>query len=223
MGHIIFGKQPLVKIEGLFVRWLLHCQPSSFRICNVIWRNVFSISFMGAFLSVYINANYIEEKFVFKQRLIMTKRRRWVHTSLFPETLGLGQNFQIPFENIWKQPPFWNLPITLLYSLWKTADNMFLPADSLPSHKSTHPHPIVWGGVGWDDNVISISTWSWCCALWSSLAFPHDLDATLYDLHWHFHMILMLRSMILIGISKCNGTHPHPIVWGGVGCGGVGW
>ena len=45
------------------------------------------------------------------------------------------------------------------------------------------------------------STWSWCYALWSSLAFPHDLDATLYDLHWHFHMILMLRSMIFIGIS----------------------
>ena len=66
---------------------------------------------------------------------------------------------------------------------------------------STHPHPIVWGGVGWDDNVIGISTWSWCYALWSPLAFPHDLDATLYDLHWHFHMIWMLRSMIFIGIS----------------------
>ena len=60
---------------------------------------------------------------------------------------------------------------------------------------------------------IGISTWSWCYALWSSLAFPHDLDATLYDLHWHFHMILMLRSMIF----NCNSTHPHPIVWGGVG------
>ena len=60
----------------------------------------------------------------------------------------------------------------------------------LPLH--THPHPIVWGGVGWggvgwDDDT--------------SLAFPHDLDATLYDLHWHFHMILMLRSMIFIGNS----------------------
>ena len=70
----------------------------------------------------------------------------------------------------------------------------------------THPHPIVWGGVGWggvwwDDNVIGISTWSWCYALWSSLAIPHDLDATLYDLHWQFHMILMLRSMIFIGNS----------------------
>ena len=72
---------------------------------------------------------------------------------------------------------------------------------------------------------IGISTWTWCHALWSSLAFPHDpdatplwsslafphdLDATLYDLHWHFHM---LRSMIF----NCNSTHPHPIVWGGVG------
>ena len=71
---------------------------------------------------------------------------------------------------------------------------------------STHPHPIVcggegWGGLGWDKNVIGISTWTWCYALWSSLAFPHELDATLYDLHWHFHMILMLRSMIFIGVS----------------------
>ena len=65
----------------------------------------------------------------------------------------------------------------------------------------THPHPIVWGGVGWDDNVIGISTWSWCYAPSSSLAFPHDPDATLHDRHWHFHMILMLRSMIFIGIS----------------------
>ena len=78
---------------------------------------------------------------------------------------------------------------------------IFMPTDSLPSHKSTHPHPIVWGGVGWDENVTGISTWSWCHALWSSLAFPHDPDATLYDLHWHFHMILMPRSMIFIGIS----------------------
>ena len=30
-------------------------------------------------------------------REIVTKR--WVHTSLFPETLGLGQNVQIPFEH----------------------------------------------------------------------------------------------------------------------------
>ena len=59
-----------------------------------------------------------------------------------------------------------------------------------------------WGGVWWDNNVIGISTWSWCYALWSSLAFPHDLDATLYDLHWHFHMNLMLRSMIF----NCNST-----------------
>ena len=58
------------------------------------------------------------------------------------------------------------------------------------------------GGVGWDNNVIGISTWTWCYALWISLAFPHDLDATLYDLHWHFHMNLMLRSMIF----NCNST-----------------
>ena len=48
---------------------------------------------------------------------------------------------------------------------------------------------------------IGISTWSWCYALWSSLAFPHDLDATLFDLQLQFHTILMLRSMIFIGIS----------------------
>ena len=58
-----------------------------------------------------------------------------------------------------------------------------------------------WGGVGWDYSVIGISTWTWCYALWSSLAFPHELDATLYDLHWHFHMILILCSMIFTGIS----------------------
>ena len=69
---------------------------------------------------------------------------------------------------------------------------------------STHPHPIVWGGVGWGGII-------------TSLAFPHELDATLYDLHWHFHMNLMLRSMIF----NCNSTHPHPIVWGGVGWGGI--
>ena len=45
------------------------------------------------------------------------------------------------------------------------------------------------------------STWSWCYALWSSLAFPHEPDVTLYDLQLQFHMILMLRSMIFIGIS----------------------
>ena len=51
---------------------------------------------------------------------------------------------------------------------------------------------------------------------WSSV--PHDLDATLYDLHWQFHMIFMLRSMIF----NCHCTQPHPIVgWGGVGWGGM--
>ena len=61
-----------------------------------------------------------------------------------------------------------------------------------------------WGGVGWG-------------AMTTSLALPHDLDATLYDLHWQFHMILMLRSLIF----NCHCTHPHPIVWGGVGWGGM--
>ena len=45
------------------------------------------------------------------------------------------------------------------------------------------------------------STWSWCYALWSSIAIPHDLDAMLYDLHL-IHMILMLRSAIF----NCNST-----------------
>ena len=31
------------------------------------------------------------------------------------------------------------------------------------------------------------STWSWCYALWSSLAIPHDLNATLYDLQLPLH------------------------------------
>ena len=43
---------------------------------------------------------------------------------------------------------------------------------------------------------IGMSTWTCCYALWSSLAFPHEPAATLYDLHWHFHMNWMLRSMI---------------------------
>ena len=159
---------------------------------------------------------------------------------------------------------------------------------TVPQIHTSASDSLGWGGVGWDDNVIGISTWSWCYALWSSLAIPHDLDATLYDLHWHFHMILMLRSMIFIGnstwswcyalwsywhfwswcwifignstwswcyalwsslafphdldatlydlhwhfhmilmlrsmIFNCHCTHPHPIVWGGAGRGGVGW
>ena len=69
---------------------------------------------------------------------------------------------------------------------------------------------LLWSSIG-------ISTWSWCYALWSSIAIPHDLDAALYDLHWHFHMNLMLRSMIF----NCNSAHPHPIAWGGVGWGGI--
>ena len=77
-----------------------------------------------------------------------------------------------------------------------------MPTDSLPSHKSTSGS-LGWGGVGWDKNVIGISTWTWCYAL--------------YDLQVQFHMNLMLRSMIF----NCNSTHPHPIVWGGVGWGGI--
>ena len=114
--------------------------------------------------------------------------------------------------------------------------NMYMPTDSLPSHKSTSGSlgwgGVGWGGVGWDNNVIGISTWSWCYALWSSLAFPQDLDATLYDLHWHFHMNLVLRSMIF----DCNSTWswcytlwssiaiPHiRMRESGVGWGGVRW
>ena len=70
-------------------------------------------------------------------------------------------------------------------------------------YRRTNPHPVAWGGVGWGGII-------------TSLAFPHEPDATLYDLqlqfqmilmlrsiffNWHFHMILMLRSMIFIGIS----------------------
>ena len=85
---------------------------------------------------------------------------------------------------------------------------------------STHPHPIAWGGVGWDNNVIGISTWTWCYALWSSLAFPHDLDATLYDLHWHFHMNLMLRSMIF----NCNSTWSWCyVLWSSIGISTWSW
>jgi cation transport ATPase len=60
--------------------------------------------------------------------------------------------------------------------------SIFMPTDSLPSHKSTS------GSLGWGGII-------------TSLAFPHEPDATLYDLHWHFHMNLMLRSMIFNCIS----------------------
>ena len=69
-------------------------------------------------------------------------------------------------------------------------------------YRRTNPHPVAWGGVG---------------GIITSLAFPHEPDATLYDLQLQFHMNLMLRSMIF----SCNSTHPHPIVWGGVGWGGI--
>ena len=43
-----------------------------------------------------------------------------------------------------------------------------------------------------------ISTWTWCCAAWSSLAVPHELDAPLFDLHWQFYMNFFLRCLINI-------------------------
>ena len=48
------------------------------------------------------------------------------------------------------------------------------------------------------------STWSWCYALWSSLAFPHEPDATLYDLQLQFHT-----------------SASDSLGWGGVGWGGI--
>ena len=40
-----------------------------------------------------------------------------------------------------------------------------------------------------------------CYAMWSSLAFLHELDVALHDLHLSFYMNLVLRSMILIYMS----------------------
>ena len=86
--------------------------------------------------------------------------------------------------------------------------------------RRTNPHPVAWGGVGWDNNVIGISTWSWCYALWSSLAFPHEPDATLYDLQLQFHMILMLRSMIF----NCNSTWSWCyVLWSSIGISTWSW
>ena len=136
---------------------------------------------------------------------------------------------------LWSSLAFSHEPDATLYDLHWHFHMILMLRSMIFNRKSTHPHPIVWGGVGWGDSVIGISTWSGCYALWSSLAFSHEPDATLYDLHWHFHMILMLRSthphdlhwhfhMILMlrsMIFNCNSTHPHPIVWGGVGWGGM--
>ena len=97
---------------------------------------------------------------------------------------------------IYKWAMFIHFPVHCLFI-------MFMPTDSLPSHKSTSDS-LGWGGVGWGGII-------------ASLAFPHEPDATLYDLQLQFHMNLMLRSMIF----NCNSTHPHPIVWGGVGWGGI--
>ena len=50
-----------------------------------------------------------------------------------------------------------------------------------------------------------VSTWTWCSAARSSLAFLHELDAPLVDLHLYFHMNLMLRCLIFISISTWSG------------------
>ena len=78
---------------------------------------------------------------------------------------------------------------------------IYMLTESIPSHKPTSGS-LGWGGVGWDNNVIEISTWTCCYALCSSIAISHELDATLYDLQLQFHMNLMLRSMIF----NCNFT-----------------
>ena len=59
---------------------------------------------------------------------------------------------------------------------------------TVPQFHTSASDSLGWGGVGWGGMI-------------TSLAFPHDLNATLYDLHWQVHMILMLRSMIFIGKS----------------------
>ena len=46
-----------------------------------------------------------------------------------------------------------------------------------------------------------ISTWTWCSAAWSSLAFLPELDAPLLDLLLHFYLNLMLRCLIFSCIS----------------------
>ena len=105
---------------------------------------------------------------------------------------------------LWSSLAFPHEPDATLYDLQLHFHMILMLRFMIFNCNSTHPYPIVWGGVGWggwDNNVICISAWTWCYALWPSIAIPHELDATLYDLHWHFHMILMLRSMILIGIS----------------------
>ena len=60
-------------------------------------------------------------------------------------------------------------------------------------------------------------TWTWCYALWSSIAISHELDATLYDLQLQFHLNLMLGSMIFRCLSTwtwcyalwSSGAFPH--------------
>ena len=103
---------------------------------------------------------------------------------------------------------------------WHFHMNLMLPLMIFNCNSTTSASDSLVGWVWVDNNVIVISTWTWCYALWSSLAFPHELDATLYelsslafpheldatlyDLHWHFHMNLMLRSMIFNVRKSCG-------------------
>ena len=54
---------------------------------------------------------------------------------------------------------------------------------------STHPHPIAWGGVGWGGII-------------TSLAFPHELDATLYDLQCEKKVaVALFEAEVMEGLS----------------------
>ena len=58
-----------------------------------------------------------------------------------------------------------------------------------------------WGGVGWGGMI-------------TSLALPHDLDATLYDLHWQFHIIWMvLKEAIPGSLPSKKGQARNPQIW----------
>ena len=50
---------------------------------------------------------------------------------------------------------------------------------------------------------ICVSTWTWRAAAWSSLAFLHELDAPLLDLHLHFCMNLMARCFFMNLLLRC--------------------
>ena len=67
------------------------------------------------------------------------------------------------------------------------------------------------GGVGgWDNNNPTA-----CSAAWSSLAFPHELDAPLVDLLLHFYMNLMLRCLIFSRISTWTW---YSAAWSSLAC-----